>query len=43
MVDMELVCLFEESFTNFWTNAMEKLFDEKEINELIGLAHRLTI
>jgi hypothetical protein len=33
--------LYEEPFTNFGANAVEKLFGESEIAELIELAKRL--
>ena len=38
---LELADLYEEPFTNFGANAVEKLFGESEINELIELAKRL--
>ena len=38
---LELADLYEEPFTNFGTNALEKLFVESEIKELIELANRL--
>lgn len=38
---LELVDLYEEPFTNFGANAVEKLFGESEITELIELAKRL--
>ncbi len=38
---LELSDLYEEPFTNFGANAVEKLFGENEITELIELARRL--
>jgi len=38
---LELADLDEEPFTNFGTNAEEKLFDEIEITELVELTKRL--
>jgi type I restriction enzyme R subunit len=38
---LELADLYEEPFTNFGANAVEKLFAENEITELIELAKRL--
>jgi type I restriction enzyme R subunit len=38
---LELADLYEEPFTNFGTNAVEKLFGENEISELIELTNRL--
>lgn len=38
---LELAELYEEPFTNFGANAVEKLFGENEITELIELAKRL--
>ena len=38
---LELADLYEEPFTNFGANAVEKLFGESEISELIELARRL--
>jgi len=38
---LELADLYEEPFTNFGANAVEKLFGESEITELIDLAKRL--
>ncbi len=39
---LELADLYEEPFTNFGTNAVEKLFSNKDINELIELTNKLT-
>lgn len=39
---LEFADLYEEPFTNFGTNAVEKLFSDKEINELIELTNKLT-
>jgi type I restriction enzyme R subunit len=38
---LELADLYEEPFTNFGTNAVEKLFGEIEITELVELTKRL--
>jgi hypothetical protein len=38
---LELPDLYEEPFTNFGANAVEKLFGEYEITELIQLTRRL--
>jgi len=38
---LELADLYEEPFTNFGANAVEKLFVESEISELIELAKKL--
>ena len=38
---LELADLYEEPFTNFGANAVEKLFGESEITELIELAKKL--
>lgn len=38
---LELADLYEEPFTNFGANAVEKLFGESEITEMIELAKRL--
>jgi type I restriction enzyme, R subunit len=38
---LDLADLYEEPFTNFGSNAVEKLFGESEITELIELAKRL--
>jgi type I restriction enzyme R subunit len=38
---LELADLYEEPFTNFGANAVEKLFGESEITELIELTKRL--
>lgn len=40
---LELADLYEEPFTNFGVNAVEKLFSEKEVTELIELTKRLVI
>ncbi len=37
----ELADLYEEPFTNFGANAVEKMFSESEITELIELIERL--
>jgi hypothetical protein len=38
---LELADLYEEPFTNFGANAVEKLFSEGEIQELVRLVKRL--
>ncbi len=38
---LELADLYEEPFTNFGANAVEKMFGESEITELIDMAKRL--
>lgn len=38
---LELADLYGDPFTNFGANAVEKLFGESEISELIELARRL--
>lgn len=40
---LELADLYEEPFTNFGVNAVEKLFGESEVTELIELTKRLVI
>ena len=40
---LDLADLYEEPFTNFGANAVEKLFGEDEIVELIDLAKRLAV
>lgn len=39
---LEVADLYEEPFTNFGTNAVEKLFSEKDIHELVELTNKLT-
>lgn len=40
---LEIADLYEEPFTNFGANAVEKLFGEGEISELIDLAMKLGV
>jgi type I restriction enzyme R subunit len=38
---LELADLYEEPFTNFGENAVEKLFSTAEIDELLGMVKQL--